>query len=69
MSNIYPVFGFMPLSGVGVFLFIYFFFCEHPVLVRCNSVTVSGFDVGEIINCLLVLVLMSFGEIQQIGFI
>ena len=26
MSNIYLVFGFMPLSGVGVFFFFFFFF-------------------------------------------
>ena len=31
MSNIYPVFGFMPLSGVDVLFF--FFFGEYPVLV------------------------------------
>ena len=32
MSNIYPVFGFMPLSGVDVLL-LFFFFGEYPVLV------------------------------------
>ena len=37
--------------------------CLYPVLV-CNSITVQGIGVGEIINCLLVLVLVSFGDIQ-----